>query len=97
VAFSLCGWSETKPAWGQVPQSAEHDGLIALSMSVGDGLQQITVIDPETRVMCVYHVQQSSGKIELKSARNVRWDLQLDRFNATEPLPLEIRSLVEQR
>lgn len=79
-------------------QSAE---LITLSTSatdeLGKSVQQVTIIDPKTRVMAVYHVAsgaEKSGGIELKSVRKFDWDLQMEEFNATSPLPREVRSQV---
>jgi hypothetical protein len=37
-------------------------------------------------------VDAKSGEIVLKSVRNNHWDLQMIEFNATSPLPREIRS-----
>lgn len=71
--------------------------LIALSVPVEEHRQQVIVIDPVKRVMSVYHIETSSGEISLKSVRNINWDLQMDGFNATSPLPLEIRSMLEQK
>ena len=71
--------------------------LITIPTSAGEGLQQVTVIDPELRVMSVYHIQSSSGEITLKSVRNIHWDLQMPEFNATTPLPHEVRAMVEQK
>jgi hypothetical protein len=72
-------------------------GLIALATSAGEHRQQVTVIDPETRVLSVYHIDLSTGGVELKSVRNIHWDLQMVEFNGTSPLPREIRSLLEQK
>ena len=73
--------------------------LITVSAMVGDKgqVQQLTVIDPRTRVMSVYHLELSSGAITLRSVRNITWDLQLREFNGVAPLPQEIRALLEQR
>jgi len=70
--------------------------LIALS-ALTPSQQQIVVIDPRTRAMSVYHIDLNSGGVSFKSARNIGWDLQLEDFNGNEPLPSEIRSLLEQR
>jgi hypothetical protein len=72
------------------------EGLIALTMDVGDQRQQVTVIDPATRVMGVYHIELSTGEVTLKSVRRIHWDLQMNEFNATHPLPGEVRSMIEQ-
>ena len=72
-------------------------GLIALATVVGNAHQQITLIDPKMRVICVYHVSLASGEISLQSVRNIHWDLQMDEFNGTSPSPREIRALEAQR
>src|SRR4051812_16783097 len=71
-------------------------GIIALTQA-GEKHQQLTVIDPETRVMSVYHVDLASGEIALKSVRNIHWDLQMIEFNSNSPLPQEIRSLLGKK
>ncbi len=68
--------------------------LIALSFDVGSGRQQLTLIDPRTHMMSVYHLDPATGEIALKSVRNVHWDLQMDEFNGKTPSPGEIRSLL---
>jgi hypothetical protein len=72
-------------------------GLVTLSTPSGDNRQQVTLIDPATRTMAVYHIDTSSGEIALKSVRNVNFDLQMMEFNGKSPLPNEIRALLEQR
>ena len=71
--------------------------LITLASPLGEHRQQLTLIDPRTRVMGIYHVDNTTGEIALKSVRNFHWDLQMSEFNAASPLPREIRSLLEQR
>jgi len=66
---------------------------------LGDKGQLLTVIDPRQQVMGVYHIELASGKITLRSARNLRWDLspQMTYLNNDPPLPQEIRALSEQK
>jgi hypothetical protein len=71
--------------------------LIALSSDTQDGQQQITVIDPQSRVMSVYHVDHATGMISLKSVRSIHADLLMDEFNTDSPLPREIRAILKQR
>ncbi len=71
--------------------------LITVASPAADNRQQLTVIDPQTRVMSVYHIDVTSGAITLKSVRNIHWDLQMSEFNGVSPLPREIRALLEQR
>lgn len=78
-------------------QAGAANQLIALSAPVGEKGQLLTVIDPRLRVMSVYHVDVATGKIALRSVRNIHWDLQMTHFNSESPLPDEIRSLLESR
>lgn len=71
--------------------------LIALSDQGQDGHQQITVIDADSRVMSVYHVDHATGTISLKSVRNIRADLLMDEYNTDSPLPREIRAILSQK
>ena len=66
--------------------------LLALAAAAGDDRQQVTVIDPRSRVMGVYSIDHKSGEITLRSVRNITWDLQLIEFNATSPTPRELKS-----
>ena len=70
---------------------------MALSHDAGEGQRQLTLIDPRNRVMAVYHVDDGSGEISLRSVRTFHWDLLMDDFNGVSPSPREIRSLVEPR
>jgi hypothetical protein len=45
-------------------------------------------------MMSVYGIDPATGEISLRSVRNVRWDLQMDEYNGTNPSPREIRSLL---
>lgn len=78
------------------PHTALADGaLIALSTTVGDKYQQLSVIDPKLRVLSVYHVDLASGNVELKCVRTIHWDLQMTYYNGKGPMPQDIQSLVE--
>jgi len=78
-------------------QARANGGLIAMSTAAGEQRQQVTVIDPETRVLGVYHIDLASGEIVLKSVRSIHWDLQLGVFNGTSPLPREVQSLLDPK
>ena len=80
----------TTPYWSNVPASE----LIALSETVDQKYQQLTVIDPKLHVMSVYHIDFQSGAITLRSVRNFHWDLQMMEFNGSAPLPREIQALL---
>ena len=86
-------WSSIEPvhAAGTTAGMAASAELITFASDVDDHRQQLTVIDPRTRAMTVYHVAKDTGEISLKSARNIRWDLQLEEFNSASPRPREIK------
>jgi hypothetical protein len=96
VAVVAWTWFTT-PALAQRPGLERDSELIALPLQVSETLQQLTIIDPRSRVVSVYHVDLRNGGITLKSVRNIQWDLQMDEFNGVSPLPREIRSLVNSR
>lgn len=85
----------------QAPRPASQDrvsstDLLALSHDGGDGRQQITLVDPRQRVMAVYHVDRATGALQLKSVRNVQWDLTIEDYNSGSPAPRDIRVLRDQ-
>ncbi len=75
--------------------AATDASLIALSTTVGDKYQQLTVVDPKLKVLSVYHVDLASGDVELKCVRAIHWDLQMTYYNGKGPLPQDIQSLLE--
>ncbi len=79
------------------PAATAGTELIVVSTSVGEKCLMLTVVDPRRRVMSVYHIETATGKIALKSVRDIQWDLKITDLNNENPLPQEIRSLLEQR
>ena len=99
LTASLVGFPQV---WAERPNAgpAERlstDSLTALGFDLGDGRQQVTLIDPRTRAIAVYHVDRGTGVITLRSVRQAHWDLQMDEFNSSSPTPREIRALAERR
>ncbi len=84
-------------AGGGGVRSAAASDLLALSMELSDGRQQVVLVDGRSRAVGVYHVDRGTGQISLKSVRNVQWDLLMDDFNGGTPAPQEIRSLLDSR
>lgn len=69
---------------------------MALCVSTGENRQLITMIDRENKVMSVYQVTLSTGEIELKSVRNLTWDMQMTEYNGISPLPRDIRTMLQR-
>ncbi len=93
VAGGLC---EHRLVYGENrnPGSSE---LIALSSDGPEARQQVTVIDPKTRVMSVYHISHGDGTITLMSVRSIAADLLMDEYNTNSPLPRDIRAMLSNR
>jgi hypothetical protein len=99
VALAFCGPS---PVFAQRPLAAVREaggegGLIALPSTTADSGQLVTLVDPRTRVIAVYRIDATTGKIKLLSVRNIGYDLQVMELNSEKPTPQELRSLLEQR
>ncbi len=98
VFWSIVGRIEPVAAQASAYQPSAE--LMAMSMPIEHDrqpMQQITVIDPRTRAMSVYHVESKTGAITLKSVRNIEFDLQMTEYNAASPLPSEIRATMQRR
>jgi hypothetical protein len=89
-------FAQSDPGYPKYQEKAD-ERLIAFSVQDGEGNQQVTLIDPESRAMSVYHIETATGEITLKSVRRFHWDLQMEEFNGTLPSPRDIRSLIERR
>jgi hypothetical protein len=107
VVFALQSPAPSGEALGQrfaaqrtnTHEVSESSDLIVMSAAAEPGeqgvpVERVTIVDPKSRTMAVYHVKTTTGEIELKSVRKFEWDLQMEEFNATSPLPREVRSQV---
>ncbi len=79
------------------PQPICGGELIAVPSPMGDKGQMLTVLDPRQQTIGVYWIEAGTGKITLRSVRNIRYDLMMTDFNGDNPLPREIRLQLEQR
>lgn len=78
---------------GSPPATVSTGQIQVLSTTLPSGLQQVVVVDSSVQTMAVYHIEPTLGKIQLRSVRSLRMDLAVEDFNATEPLPREMRLL----
>lgn len=90
-----------QPGQTAYAQTGAMDGaggkMLMSNVPLAGGGQQIVIIDSDSRSLASYHVKGDTGEIELKSVRNIRWDLQMDVFNGQDPKPQDIRELLNQR
>ncbi len=94
IAITFVGWVSL---WSQspgLPQSGVGDEkLQVISTLLPSGVQQLVVVDSRNQSIAVYQVDPAQGKIQLKSVRNLTWDLAMEQFNGQAPLPSELRQV----
>jgi hypothetical protein len=100
--LGMCGiWNLRSEVFAQRPATystmAAGGELIAVPQSMGEKGQMLTVLDPRQQSLAVYWIEGATGKVTLRSVRNVHYDLQLMDFNSDNPLPREIRTQLDQR
>lgn len=95
LTAALAGW----PAGAEPVDGYRGKGgdLITHAVRSETGPLTVIVIDAQARTMAVYHVQDGSGEIQLKSVRTITWDLQLSGYNDTTPLPKDIRKMLQSQ
>ena len=100
VLLAGSAWIVSMNAWPAVAKQPDNDrgmggNLITHVWQSEKGPTTVIIIDASAKTMAVYHIENVSGKIELKSVRPITWDLQLNGYNATSPLPEEIRVMLQ--
>lgn len=97
LAAEDAGGRDRLAAAGTGYTEAAGQELITLASPAGENRQMLTIVDPRTRAICVYHVETATGVITLKSVRNIHWDLQMLDYNGANPLPAELRAMFGQK
>jgi len=64
------------------------------SALLSNGFQQIAIFEQTKQTLAVYHINPTSGDIQLKSVRKIEADFFLQEFNLSEPTPSTIRKNV---
>ncbi|QDU56422.1 hypothetical protein [Aeoliella mucimassa] len=78
----------------KLPSNELPPGCLQVVSQPGEPITAV-VYDPQQQVLGVYHVDRNSGEIELKSIRQIQWDLQMLHFQGKAPLPQEIKNGLE--
>lgn len=73
----------------------EAAGLWISDTAMDDARRLVVVVDPATRHAAVYHLDNGTGSLVLKSTRDITWDLLVDDFNAQEPRPAALKRLIQ--
>lgn len=75
-------------------QVASAGSSMMASVILANGFQQIALVDHAKSTMAVYHIDPSSGDIQLKSVRRLDADFALEEYNLSQPTPSTIRKNV---
>lgn len=91
IAFGWMSlWSQTSGA-PSIQATGSSERLEVIPSMLPNGIQQIVVVDSASRTMAVYQIEPAQGKLQLKSVRNLTWDLAMEQYNGVTPLPSELR------
>lgn len=80
--------SQTRGNAGADPSSVQMKSTL-----LQNGVEQVLVFDDSARTIAVYHIDPTTGTIQLKSVRSLAWDLRLEEFNGKAPLPSDLRQI----
>jgi hypothetical protein len=92
-AAAWCWTADAQPAFA--PPAIDSSSLVTHFQDQPTGPTVLTVVDPQTHVLAVYHISRDNGEIKLKAVRNFELDLRLIDFNGGSPKPEEIRKMFE--
>lgn len=77
------------------PSNPNPAGNLQMMVAPGaSGTNQVIILDPMQRSLAVYNVE--GGNLQLRSVRNLGWDLRMEEFNGLPPLPSELRRVQPQ-
>lgn len=66
-----------------------------MTTPLDDGRQMLLLLDQHSRCLAIYHVDPAAGTVQLKSTRDITWDLMIEEFNAQEPKPSSLKKMAE--
>jgi hypothetical protein len=87
-------------AAAQTASSGKDAGVFALAGQLTRDNYGIFLVDSASGTMAVYEWvpdRLQGRKLHLVAARNFSFDLQLDDYNNSDPLPRDVQSLVKQQ
>jgi hypothetical protein len=102
MVAAVAGFGQRNEVFAQRVPSVPVPGagdLMVVPITPGDKAQGqlLAVIEPRQQVMSVYRIDGNTGKIALRSVRNLHYDMLMTNYNNEPPLPQEIQTLLEQR
>ena len=82
-------------ATAQVTSVGGNDMLVVGGQITKDSYG-LYLVDMKRQALCVYQWLPATRKLRLMAARTLKFDVQLDEYNADKPTPRDVKRLVEQ-
>jgi hypothetical protein len=82
-----------RPAPGVPGVNSQAGQFWTMTTPLDDGRQMLLLLDQQSRCLAVYHVDPVAGTVQLKSTRDLTWDLMIEEFNAQEPRPSNLKKM----
>ena len=76
--------------------SVGGDDMLVVGGQITKDSYGLYLVDTKRQALCIYQWLPGSRKLRLMAARNFKYDVQLDEYNADKPTPSEVKRLVEQ-
>ena len=76
--------------------SVGGDDMLVVGGQITKDSYGLYLVDTKRQALCIYQWLPGSRKLRLMAARNFKYDVQLDEYNADKPPPSEVKRLVEQ-
>jgi len=99
VAVSLLvtlGLSVTA-AHGQPTASEKKNSVFVVAGQISHETYGLYLVDYENKAIAVYKYVDRNRSLELRAVRTYRFDVQLDEYNTSKPLPRDVKKLIRQQ
>ena len=87
----------TSSATAQVSAGSGPHNVFAISGKITSDTYGLYLVDTSNATICVYQFLPNTKQFALVAARTYRYDSQLDDYKNAEPVPREIKRLVQQQ
>lgn len=80
----------------QTTSAARGETVFVAAGQISGETYGLYLVDYENKTICVYEYVPRDRRLKLRAARTYEFDAQLDEYNTDEPLPREVKELVDQ-
>jgi hypothetical protein len=94
-SWGLAAQRAVRPASAVPGANGQAGQFWTMTTPLDDGRQMLLVLDQQSRCLAIYHVDAVAGTVQLKSTRDLTWDLMIEEFNAQEPRPSSLKKMAE--